>query len=98
MRFFTDDFFSEQQKAALAGSEYLKAARVPLHQGKPSIPVSQEPVCDMAQRDEPLAVTGLREFERTSRNVEFIFLGAILGFYVAAALLDMLARSHVLSA
>lgn len=99
MRFFTDDFFTEQQKAALERSVYLKSGAPLLYESAMQSRPVQNVRCEAVFRAEPPAAAGeekLRSFERTSRSVEWLFLGGILVFYVAAALLDMLARTHVL--
>jgi hypothetical protein len=101
MRFFTDDFFSEQQKAALAGSEYLKSGQPLLYESATPSRLAPNARQHAVSSDECRAPAGeekLQSFERNSKSVELIFLGVILVFYVAAALLDMLGRSHVLGA
>lgn len=101
MRFFTDEFFTEQQKAALEHSIYLKSGAPLLYESA----MQSRPIQDVRQHvvssDECRAPAGeqkLQSFERNSKSVELVFLGGILVFYVAAALLDMLARSHMLGA
>ncbi len=101
MRFFTDDFFTEQQKATLGHSAYLKSEQALLHEGVKPSRLTQNVRQEIVSRNEFRAPAGeekLQSFEQTSKSVEFTFLGAILVFYVAAALLDILTRSHVLGA
>lgn len=101
MRFFTDDFFTEQQKAALERSVYLKSGAPLLYESATQSRPVQNARQHVVSRDEGRAPVGeekLQSFERNSKSVELVFLGGILIFYVVAALLDMLARSHVLGA
>ena len=92
MRFFTDQYFTEEQKVQLQGNSPLK-----LHM--PIKPVTQQKSAEH-RSVEPRTFqreTEMLKFEQTSKRIEFIFLGGIVSVIVAAALLDFISTSHVLA-
>jgi len=99
MRFFTDQFFTEEEKARIASCKL--PSKLVQHQPvrhQPASHTNTHNTFNTHSMETPYtAKADTSEFEKTSKRVEFVFLGGILGFYAVAALLDMLARTHTLS-
>lgn len=73
MRFFTDDFFSEEQKAELLGNKYPQMKRK-AHEADEG---ARCRACEITQMRESLARKE-EEFVRESQFVELMMLPAIL--------------------
>lgn len=83
MRFFTEHFFSEEQKAELLGDKYLAQRRSGEAARSRAIEVVQAPEYQQRQED---------EFESVSRRVELLALPLVLvvslAFGLASYLMD----------
>lgn len=97
MRFFTDQYFSDEQKARVRTSQPL-SLQMP---AKPLVQQCSEGHCPSGYySDEHVVIHGeaeIEEFVQTSKRIELIFLGSIVSVILAAALLDFISRSHALA-
>ena len=92
MRFFSDQYFSEAQKAQVVTSR-------PLTLQLPIKPAGRESSAGHYSSEQVVIQmeAGIIEFEQTSKRIELIFLGSIVSVILAAALLDFASRSHILA-
>ncbi len=92
MRFFTDQYFSEEQKAQVRASR-------PLTLQIPTKPVLQENAAGHYSSEKIVfqREAEIKEFEQNSKRIELIFLGGIVSVILGAALLDYVSTSHVLA-
>jgi hypothetical protein len=93
MRFFTDQYFSEEQKALIRASQ-------PLTLQLPIKPAGRESAAGHYSGEQVVIrrEAEIKEFEQTSKRIELIFLGGIVSVILAAALLDFASASHVFAA
>lgn len=93
MRFFTDQYFSEEQKAQVRASR-------PLTLQMPTKPVVRENTAGHYSGEQVVIQreAEIKEFEQNSKRIELIFLGGIVSVILAAALLDFASTSHVFAA
>lgn len=87
MRFFTDQFFTEAQKTELLGSGYVQENQSRFH-GNGYAKADGKPLPERINA---------QEFERSSRHIEYLLVGGILGLYVAVALLGLLSQGRTLA-
>lgn len=92
MRFFTDQYFSDEQKARVRTSQ-------PLTVNMPIQPVVREGLAGQYSGEHVVVQreAEIEEFEQTSKRIELIFLGSIVSVILAAALLDFVSRTHALA-
>lgn len=90
MRFFTDQFFTDTQKAELQGNVPLNC-RVKPKQFERANTVEEYLGVQRVFQSE----AEIKKFEQSSRRVEYMFMGCILGLYVAVALFDLFSKAHL---
>ena len=105
MRFFTDQFFTEQQKiemGAAAGASVPKVnlrpdSRLSLHEFAAGASGGHTLKQHLAEQVISQRESEVKYFERKSRRIGLTFLGGTLSFTLAVALVDLLLRSSIIS-
>ncbi len=92
MRFFTGQYFSEEQKVQVCVSQplTLQMPTKPVVWGNTAGHYSSEQIVFQREAE-------IKAFEQNSKRIELIFLGGMVSVILAAALLDFISTSHVLA-
>ncbi len=83
MRFFSDNFFSPDEKQALMKSEYFKQENTAIRPGE--------------QVNTGYSDSKLKSLARAVGHNDFVFLWGILGLYVVVAVLEMVSHTNLLA-
>lgn len=83
MRFFSDNFFSDDEKQALMKSEYFKKENTAIRPGE--------------QVNTGYSDGRIKSVARSIAHNDFVFLWGILGLYLAAALFAMVSHTNLLA-